>query len=303
MDTAKRNYSWILWAIGYAFVWAVAVSWGGSIEESLPIAVVGGVLLPSIVWLLTRKTPCEPIAVARPALELGAIGLWLAIYAVVVLGWLFTEIKHAIAPGTQAYELVMLGVKLTIHILIPVVILKALGAKVGPLFAPRLGVRGVLLTLIVLGALLVTLVILASPSLKNISAMHLPATTLMWAVPATYIWMAIEAGLCEEFLFRAVLQSRLAAFLRSEAGAVVIAALLFGLAHAPGLYLRPDTSGDDISGGLPGIIAYTVGTLSPIGILFGVIWARTRSLGLLVLLHAAVDVLPNTPDFIRTWGG
>ena len=37
---------------------------------------------------------------------------------------------------------------------------------------------------------------------------------------------AIEAGLCEEFLFRAVLQTRLTAVLKTETGAVVIGALV-----------------------------------------------------------------------------
>jgi uncharacterized protein len=259
----------------------------------VPLAVVAGIVLPAVAWALTRKTAPPAIAVARPALELGAVTVWLAVYAVVVLGFLFTQIKQTIPPGTRSYEIVMLAVKLSVHVVIPALLLKALGARIAPLAAPRLAARGVLPTLIVLGALLVGLVALASPSLANIAAMHLSPATLAWAIPATFVWMALEAGICEEFLFRAVLQTRLAAFLRSEAGAVVIGALLFGLAHVPGLYLRPDISHDTITGGLPGAIAYAVGTLSPIGILFGVIWARTRSFALVVLLHAAVDVLPT----------
>jgi len=43
--------------------------------------------------------------------------------------------------------------------------------------------------------------------------------------------------------------------------------------------------------------------LSPVAVLFGTLWARTRSLLLIVLLHAAVDVLPNLNDFVRTWTG
>jgi membrane protease YdiL (CAAX protease family) len=113
--------------------------------------------------------------------------------------------------------------------------------------------------------------------------------------------MALEAGLCEEVLFRAILQSRLAAVLKSEAGAAVIAALLFALAHVPGLYLRPDAAGEVLPGGLPGIIAYTIGVLSPLGLIYGVIWARTRNLWLLVALHATVDFLPNLADFIKVW--
>jgi membrane protease YdiL (CAAX protease family) len=35
--------------------------------------------------------------------------------------------------------------------------------------------------------------------------------------------------------------------------------------------------------------------------MFGLIYARTKSLLLVVLLHGLVDVLPNMDDFIRTW--
>jgi len=34
---------------------------------------------------------------------------------------------------------------------------------------------------------------------------------------------------------------------------------------------------------------------------FGVLWWRTRSFALVVLLHAWMDLLPNLADFIRTW--
>jgi len=49
------------------------------------------------------------------------------------------------------------------------------------------------------------------------------------------------------------------------------------------------------------VAAFTLATLSPIAILFGVLWMRTRSLLLVVLLHASVDFLPNLSEFIRIW--
>ena len=116
-----------------------------------------------------------------------------------------------------------------------------------------------------------------------------------------FVWMALEAGLTEEFLFRAVLQTRLAALLKSEWGALLIGAVLFALAHFPGLYFRGDPGVDGYSTDPWQVIAFTIATLSPLAILFGTIWSRTRSLLLCVLLHAAVDVLPALPDFLRIW--
>src|SRR5208283_4839044 len=74
--------------------------------------------------------------------------------------------------------------------------------------------------------------------LRDIVQAHLPAATLAIGFPIAFVWLALEAGIVEEFFFRALLQSRLSRALRSELGGIVLMSLLFGLAHAPGLYLR-----------------------------------------------------------------
>ncbi len=61
-----------------------------------------------------------------------------------------------------------------------------------------------------------------------------------------------------------------------------------GMAQAPG----PVTA-----------IAYAVVVVSPLGLMFGVLWARTRNLWLLVLLHGWGDLLPNLASFVKTWAG
>ena len=88
---------------------------------------------------------------------------------------------------------------------------------------------------------------------------------------------------------------------RRNLGAIRGTALLFALAHVPGLYMR---SGADVSGhsaNLLAVIAYAIAVLSPIGLGLGFVWARTRSLLLVVLLHALIDLLPGVSEFARTW--
>jgi len=303
MERSQGVRGWLPWAGAYFVIWALAVYvrlQSGDALDAIICGVIFAGLLPPVVWFFTRKSKPVEIAVERPGRELGAVLIWLAIYAVVMLGFVFTWIKTTLTPGAPLYELVMLGVKLIIHVVIPVIILKLVAAKVMPLLAPRFGARGVLPLLIILGAVFTALMLVISPSLKEISGIRATAATFAWAAPAAFLWMAVEAGFTEEFLFRAVLQTRLSAFLKSEAGAIVIGALLFALAHAPGIYLRPDTAGDQIQG-LTQVIAFTIGVLSPIAVLFGLIWARTRSLGLLVVLHASVDFLPNLSEFMHVW--
>jgi membrane protease YdiL (CAAX protease family) len=286
----------VLWGAATAYLAAKGADW------TLPTVslVVFGIALPLLSLPLTRKAEPPQIGVARPALELWVILGFLILYAVVFLGWGMSATRAALPAGREQ-ELLVMAVKLLVHVAIPALLLAALGAKIAPLFSSGAGRPGFWPPLLVLGAIILALLCVVSPALSQIAALHASIVTLLWAFPASFIWLAIEAGLCEEFLFRAVLQTRLAAALKTETGAVVTGAVLFALAHVPGLYLRGHPGVDGYSTDPVRVIAFTIAVLSPIALLFGTLWARTRSLLLIVLLHAAVDVLPNLAEFVRTW--
>jgi uncharacterized protein len=294
----------VKFVIGYLVLWGAATAYlaAKGADWTLPaiLLAVFGVALPLLSLPLTRKAAPPKLAVARPALELWAILGFLALYAVVFLGWGMSATRAALPAGREQ-ELLVMVVKLLVHVAAPALLLAALGAKIAPLFSLGIGKPGFWPPLLVLGAIILALLCVVSPALRDIAALHASAATLAWAAPASFIWLAIEAGLCEEFLFRAVLQTRLAAALKTEAGAVVTGAVLFALAHVPGLFLRGHPGVDGYSTDPVQVIAFTVAVLSPIALLFGTLWARTRCLMLIVLLHAAVDVLPNLADFVKTW--
>ena len=130
------------------------------------------------------------------------------------------------------------------------------------------------------------------------------AHQLALGLPLCFIWLAIEAGLVEEFFFRALLQSRLSAWFRSEITGIVLMSLVFGLAHAPGFIFRHAgiVEGLGTNPSAVDAIAYSVVTLAVSGIFFGIIWARTKNLAALVIIHAATDLFPNLAGFVKTWG-
>jgi len=262
--------------------------------------VIFGVGLSGITLFLSRGPKPEAPPSTRPGVELVAMMIYLAAYAVGFLGYGLGMLREAVSAG-PAQEVAVLGVKLLVHVVAPAILLIVLGARIMPIVAS--GPRPVAFwsVLIVLGAITTGLLAVVSPSLQQISELNAPWTTLAWAGPASFIWIAIEAGLCEEFLFRGVLQTRAEAALKSPVAAIVLTSILFGLAHAPGLFLRGGPGVDGWSTDPVQVVAYTIATLSPLSILFGVIWMRTRSLLLCVLLHAAVDFLPNLAEFVRTW--
>lgn len=287
-----------LWGAAFAYLFYRQADW------TFPLVSLGvfGIALSGLAWALTRKAKPPPVPVRRPGLELAAVLIFLAVYAVGFLGWGMGALKESLPEG-QTRELAVLGAKLAVHVAAPALLLALLGARLAPLFSTGLARKGFWATLIVMGAIFIALLSVVSPSLKQIAALEAPVQILAWAVPAAFVWVALEAGLSEEFLFRAVLQTRLSAVLRSETGAVVLGALLFAVAHVPGLYLRGAPGVDGYSTDLLQVVAFTIASLSPLALMLGVVWARTRSLLLVVLLHAAIDILPFLPEFLVNWAG
>jgi len=305
-STQTTNWKGLAAAAGlYLVVWAASVAClaraGAGWTDAVTVFAIFGVALTGLAWLLTRGADAPPIPVARPALESGVILIYLALYAVGFLVFGMNWARHVVAPGREQ-ELLVMALKLAVHVVAPSILLVLLGAKLRPLFQAGLAHVKFWRTLIVLGAAFLALLSVISPSLRQIADLHPTPLLLAWAAPASFVWIALEAGLNEEFLYRAVLQTRLAALFRSPAAGVAATALLFGLAHAPGLYLRGGPGVDGWSHDPIEVVAYTIATLSPVGLLFGVIYMRTKSLLLVVLLHGLVDVLPNLAGFIRIWG-
>ncbi len=119
-----------------------------------------------------------------------------------------------------------------------------------------------------------------------------------------YAWLLLTVGVVEEFFFRAFLQSRISLVIKSDIGGIIISAMIFGLAHAPGIYLR---GGGIIAnlGADPGLlisISYSFLVLSVAGFFLSVIWLKTKNFWLIAAIHASVDLLPNLPGFIELWG-
>ncbi|MFT3729060.1 MAG: CPBP family intramembrane metalloprotease [Terricaulis sp.] len=288
----------------YALAWAGSVAYmavnGG--EWFSPVAVLGvfGALCGAVAWVLTLKTDAPAVEIKRPALESWAFLAYLAVYAVGFLGFGLSAARGAFPPG-RAQEILVIAVKLGAHVLLPAILLLLLRARL-PIFQSKLKPWRFWLVLVVMGALFLAINCVISPSLQHIADLHASAQTLALMAPLAYAWISVEAGFNEEFLYRAVLQNRLSAWFKSPIAAICVTALLFGLAHAPGLYLRGGVDDDGASHNLLMVVAYTIGVLSPVGVLFGMLYARTKSLLLVVLLHGLVDILPGLPEFIKIWG-
>ncbi len=290
--------------LAYLAIWGVSTAYlaatGGDWVFPIASLAIFGLIFSGVIWFVTRKMDAPSVPVDRAKRESLGLLSYLIIYAVLLIGIWLGSVKEAIPPG-QTQELAVIGYKLLIHVALPAGIILAVGGKLTGLTDGGLQRRGFWTSLIVLSAMMFALLAVVSPSLKQINELSLGLVAIPWVI-ASWAWVSVEAGLCEEFFFRACLQSRLAAWLKSPVAAIVVTSVLFGLSHWPGLYLRGGPGVDGWSTDPIQVAAFTVATLSPLSISLGLLWARSRSLLLIVLVHGAIDALPATAEFVRIWG-
>jgi len=102
----------------------------------------------------------------------------------------------------------------------------------------------------------------------------------------SFVFAFLIMGLPEEFFFRGFLQSRFSKVIKSEWKSILITSFLFGLYHLPNLFLNNSslTHGHII---MSIIIALTEQGF--VGILFGIIWAKTHNLSACIFVHSFID--------------
>ncbi|HZD32662.1 MAG TPA: CPBP family intramembrane glutamic endopeptidase [Candidatus Angelobacter sp.] len=269
--------------------------------EALGVFLVLGVGFSLIAWLLTLGVKPLPYSVRQPGSEEATLLLYLLPLAAFI-AYGFGTI-HRLVPAEPADSLAILAAKLAVFVVIPGYILVArFGYGVRQL-APVAARMSDLLVFLGMAAMLIAFQSVLGRGFRDIADAHVSAGTLVFGMPFVYLWLVVEVGVVEEFFFRVLLQSRLSAALRSELGGIVLASLLFGLVHAPGLYLRTGVTQEGLSAhpSLAMAIGYSIVITSVAGFFLGVLWSRTRNFLVLVLVHAAADLLPNTLPTLRAF--
>ncbi|MFZ1135827.1 MAG: CPBP family intramembrane glutamic endopeptidase [Candidatus Korobacteraceae bacterium] len=269
--------------------------------ESLGVFAVLGIGFSFAAWLLTIGVQPLQYRVLEPRKESAMLLVYLVPLAAFI-AYGFSAI-HSLVPGEPADSIVILIAKLAIFVGIPAwIMMSRFGYKLGDLAPLSLKTSHLL---VVLGMSLVLLIFqsVAGRGLRDIADAHVPGDKLLLGIPLVFLWLVLEVGVVEEFFFRVLLQSRLSATLRSELGGIVLMSLIFGLVHAPGLYLRTNATQEGLSAhpSLLMAVGYSIVITSVAGFFLGVLWARTRNFLVLVLVHAATDLLPNTLPTLRAF--
>ena len=270
------------------------------VAEPLMVLAILGVGFSLAAWLLTVRVHPLEYPIPKPTRELATVAIYLL--PVVAFATWGLEFLHRYVPADPGNAFVILAAKLLVFVVIPGVIMQAQFGYSLRQLAPMSARTRHLVAAAGMSLLLLAFQAFLGRGLRDIVSAHVPASVLWYGVPLTFVWLSLEAGVVEEFFFRVLLQTRLAAVLRSELGAIVLMSVIFGLAHAPGLYLRTGLTQEGLAPhpSLLMAIGYSIVITSVAGFFLGVLWARTRNFALVVVVHAMGDLLPNVLPTLRS---
>src|SRR5215467_12766146 len=279
--------------------------------EAIIVLVVFGVIFPLLAWAATlRASPLSVCARAGAPALIALIGyvILLSLYLVGGPQWIDQHLPDSWIDSARIRFFITLAKKLVVFVAIPFAFFRlAFGYRVRDFGIQREGLcalRGSHLPVVLLvGGAFVCFQYFFSGGGAAFRREHFTAFQLFVGLPICFVWLVFEVGLVEEFFFRSLVQSQLAAASKSEVSGVILMSLIFGLAHAPGFIFRHAGEVEGLGSNPSALdaVAYSIVVLAVSGVTFGVIWARTKNLFALMLVHAAGDLLPNFGSFIRTW--
>ena len=278
---------------------------------ALIVLVLFGIIFPALAWFATvRAVPLSISVRPSPREMLVLVGCIIALSIYLVAGpqWVDDHLPATWIDSAKIKFFITLAKKLVVFVAIPFAIFRfVFGYRLRDFGLQRESLDALwgkhLPVVLVVSSALLAFQYFFGGAAAPIRQGKFSAHALLVGLPVCFAWLVVEVGLVEEFFFRALVQSRFAAWFKSEVSGVVLMSLVFGLAHAPGFIFRQAGSVEGLGTNPSALdaMAYSIVVLAISGILFGVIWARTKNLVAVMLLHAAGDLLPNFAMFAKIW--
>lgn len=269
------------------------------LSESVMVILIVGIGFTGLVYAATLWVKSTPITDQVPT---GQFAFTLAYLLCIAILLVFRVVPQRWKETFVREKIPTLLYKLIVFVMLPIAVLRLFWnsswTNLG--FSPG-DVHGQLLAVVALTIFFGGFNLFVGSAAAPIRARQFSGRQLTFGFLITFIWNIFEVGLVEEFFFRGFIQTRMINFFGSPLSGICLASLLFGLAHAPGIYLR----GGDKQGPLgehPSLLnslLYAIIVLSPAGWFTGLLFWRTQSLLAPILIHAAMDTVAHTAEFIE----
>jgi membrane protease YdiL (CAAX protease family) len=279
--------------------------------DAVVVLIVFGIAFPFIAWIATLCASPLSISVETSKYRLIVLVGYIVVLSVYLVGgpqWIDQHLPFSWTDSARIRFFIALAKKLVVFVVIPFAIFRfGFGYRIRDFGIQREGLRALrrnhLPVVLVVGGAFLIFQYFFSGGGASFRHGHFTIYQLLLGLPLCFIWLFFEAGLVEEFFFRALVQSQITAAFKSEASGIALMSLIFGLAHAPGFIFRHAGEVEGLGPNPSAIdsVAYSIVVLAISGLTFGVIWARTKNLFAVMLVHAAGDLVPNFAAFTQTW--
>jgi membrane protease YdiL (CAAX protease family) len=281
------------------------------VNELIFIFLIVCVIFSSIAYFLSRSS--QPL-ISEPAIQEGEYKVitGLILYLIICITW-YKDFLNWILPedvlsNPGSMSLIVILTKLIIFVFIPLIAyfrMYGFTLRDWGIILPLKEIinRKSIFIFLVMSIILLSFQYFFGNGARPVREGLITTSQLLFGLPLYYLVLVISVGIVEEFFFRTFLQSRLTVLLNSRTGGIVISALIFGLAHAPGIYLREGGALANLSKepSLLLAIGYSISVLSVAGFFLAIIWDKTKNFWLIVCIHAMVDLLPGLNGFLETW--
>jgi membrane protease YdiL (CAAX protease family) len=246
--------------------------------EAIVVLVLFGGVFPVAAWAASLRAVPLSISLRPSASALIALTGYVILLSLYLIGgpqWIDQHLPHPWVDSARIRFFIGLAKKLVVFVVIPFAIFRfGFGYRVRDFGIQREALRALrgshLPVVLVVGGAFLCFQYFVSSGGAAFRREHFTGFQLFVGLPVCFVWLFIEAGLVEEFFFRGLVQS----------------------GEVEGLGSNPSAID---------AIAYSIVVLAVSGITFGIIWARTKNLFALMLIHAVGDLLPNFGTFVRTW--
>ena len=264
----------------FALLYLTAVLSLGFGDLSLLISSLLLLALTPLVLVLTRRYGARDFPLRRPLLGLAVFLPCAALF------WLGKALPLPQIGGE--WKATTLLLKTAFWVLAPLLYLGlAERGFVRFAFSPK-NLRADLRVALVMAAVISIPTFFYNPATwKPVVSGEISLLNVLAAFPISCVYYFFLAALPEEFFYRAFLQEHCAQLLKSRLSGLLLAALVFGYLHIPSLMRWYGVSF------IEALIRATL-VQTAFGLVFGIIWERTRSLVPLLILHTLIDAITNS---------
>src|ERR1700746_3103861 len=231
-----RNCVLISSVILYACAFAVLLrNKSFDVTGAVVVLIVFGIAFPLIAWIATRHAVPLSISVKPSKYELiiliGYIVL-LSLYLIDGLQWIEQHLPSSWIDSARIKFFITLAKKLIVFVAIPFAIFRfGFGYRIRDFGIQREGLRALchshLPVVLAVGGGFLAFQYFFSGGGASFRQGHFTAYQLFLGLPLCFVWLFVEAGLVEEFFFRALVQSHFAAAFKSEVSGIVLMSLIF----------------------------------------------------------------------------